>query len=105
MKNVKGNAAKVDDHRALHKYIRIVSTFCDIAGSFNARIEALTRTIDTATFNQILDATPMIVEKLHVFDWLHADITPYKEGGMFRGIVSFVSDPKQNICFIKDVTK
>lgn len=99
------NAAQNHNHRALQKYLRIVSTFCHITEKFNDKIETLLTAIDPETFDQVIDAAPMAVEKLRIHDWLHADLTPYTEGGTFRGCVSFIPAVEQNICFVKDVTK
>lgn len=105
IKKIDMKAATNHNHSALQKYMRIVSTFCHIAEKFNDKIEALLAAIDTETFNQIVDVSPVAAEKLRIHDWLHADLMPYKEGGTFRGCVSFIPDVGQNICFVKDVTK
>lgn len=105
MAQVENNAAGVQNDRALHKYIRIVSSFCDIAETFNARMDALIKSFDPDTFNQIVDELPLPAHKLQIRKWLHADLSAYVQGTAFRGQITSIPDLELTLCYIKDTAK
>lgn len=105
MAQVETDAIGVQNDATLHKYIRIVSSFCDLAETFNARIDALMKSIDPEQFNQIVDQLPLPAHKLQIKKWLHADLSAYEQGTAFRGQITSIPDLELTICYVRDTAK
>lgn len=94
------NATNIHD---IQRAIRLLSIFCDILQTFNSNIETLVSSIDEHIFKEVMARSPNST-CLRVKDWL-ADLSPYKIGDKFAGVISYILDGDSKLCFIKDQTR
>lgn len=94
------NASQINEAQ---RYLRLLSIYCTILETFNANVESLVSSTDRQIFEEIMVSAPNTV-CVRVKDWI-PDLSPYQNNDQFNGVVTYVLDGSQKLCFIQDTSR
>lgn len=95
------NAMNSTEVHEIQRCIRMLSVVGQILETFNAKVETIVSSFDERIFNEVMANLPNMV-CLRVNEW-QPDLSSYRIGDEFAGIITYVLDVDRQLCYVKNV--